>query len=145
MRISIVIFLLVLSANIFSQEVPNHTWKIVVKDSLTADQNYALLEKTLVANDFRIEREGREQKTVRSAIKQVDNSGSTYFLKFTINQGVIEVSGEWNANTVLYLNGIKTKSTFAQIENRGGRIGEVFEKMKDLALKLGGSQFYIFD
>ena len=141
---SIFVFLLFLACNSFSQEVPNHTWKIIVKDSLTADQNLVLVSQTLLANDFAIENTDPGSHKIISAIKQLENSSSTYFLEFTVLAGVIEVTGEWNANTTIYFQGVKSKSTFKPIENRGGRFGELFIKMNDFALKMSGSYFYVF-
>ena len=139
------LFFLLVSCTCFSQEVPNHTWKIIVKDSLSADQNLAFVGQTLKANDFAIENFDSKIFTMQSAIKHINDSRTTYFLNFAVKSGVIEVTGEWNANTSIYLNGVRSESAFGQIENRGGRIGEVFEIMKNFALKLGGSQSYIFD
>lgn len=141
----LLIFFLFVTATCFSQEVPNHTWKIVVKDSLTVDQNFALVVQKLLENDFSIQNKDPKSFTIQSTIKQIDKSRITYFLKFLIKPGVIEVTGEWNTNTPIYLNGIRSESTFGQIENRGGRIGEVFEMMKSFAAKLGGIQSYVFD
>jgi len=139
----LVVFLF--TSHCFAQEVPNHTWKIVIKDSLSADRNFELVNQTLKTNGFSIESKDLSNKSVRSSMKQIDNSSITYFFKFEIRDGVIEVAGELNPNTAIYINGVKTQSTFITIENWGGRFTEVFNKMNDFALKLRGSHTYIFD
>ena len=115
-------------------QAPKKTYKIVVKNELTADQNFTLVGKSLAENDFMIEVKDKEFKTIRTASKSIDKTARGLRLLFSIRDHEISVTGQ------------ATVATFSQIvlKGKGGPFVQLcFEQMQEFAMKLGATVEFI--
>lgn len=115
---------------------PKKTYEIVVKNELTADQNFTLVGQTLADNDFVIDVKDKEFKTIKTASKNLDNTARGLRLIFSIRDHEISITGQG------------TVASFSQpvIMGQGGSfIQKCFAKMQEFAMKLGSNLEYITD
>lgn len=126
---------------------PKKTWKILVKNNLSADDNFALVGRTLAENDFTIDKKDKEFYTIKTANKEIGKSISgTYFLTFIIKSNTIAVTGQYNTGLSLDFGSVRSENEFEKIRNIGGRGSwpqKSFMKMHDFALLLGSQVEYI--
>jgi len=160
---SILTFVLILvSVSLFAQDdvygpaekksdgpqVPKKTWKILIKTSLSADENFTLVGRTLADNDLQIETKDKEFYTIKTAPQEVGKAMGRYFLNFSIRDKVIAVTGQANADISITVYGVKQETQFEKIINKGSRsscMSLAFIKMNDFAQKLGNDVEYIVD
>ena len=149
MKKMVFILAVLLSFSSLAQEIPKHTWKIVIKNTLSADENFTLVGRTLAENDYTIDTKDKEFYTIKTSVREIGKSlTGTYYLNFAIKEGSISITGQYDAAMELNLGGVTAKSSPDKIENIGGR-GSCprisFGKMNDFALKLGSDPEYITD
>jgi len=126
--------------------IPKKAWKILIKNNLTADENFALVGRTLAENDFTIDTKDKEFFTIKSGTKDVGKVSGRYFFTFSVRDNVISVTGQTNSDVSLSFGYAKSESSFEKIANRGAKlsyIGISFARMNEFALKLGPTVEYI--
>lgn len=114
--------------------IPKKTYKVLVKNELTADENFTLVGQTLTDNDFVIDVKDKEYKTIKTFPLSMDNTTRGLRLVFIIRDHEISVSGQ------------ATLATLSQpVKNRvgGAFLQKCFNRMHDFALKLGNNLEYI--
>lgn len=145
MKNLILIFVLAFNLSAFA-EAPKKAWKIVIKNTLTADENFALVGRTLADNDYTIESKDKEFFTIKTGPREVGKISGRYFLSFSIRDKAIAVTGQTNCDVSISIYGAKSESSFEKISNRGARVsymGYAFNHMNEFALKLGSDVQYI--
>jgi hypothetical protein len=127
---------------------PRETWKIVVKNNLSADKNDALVDSIQVAKSFILQSSDKQTNTVKVATKNnFKKKIVTYLYTISINDKSITVTGLFSTNIAV---GPKydsiTEAKFKRISNKGikGAIHqETFGKMQSLAALLGKNLEYV--
>lgn len=138
--------LLFFSLNCFGQDAPKGTNKIIIKDTLTADQNYTLIGRTLAENGYTIESKDKEFGIIKSGPKSALGTRTTYFLTFSIKDNGIVIAGQVNPNLSMQFSGMKIEPSYSPIINRGGGSwGRAFKEMDGFASLLGGDKSYFKD
>ena len=141
------ILLLIITCSIasFGQQ-PKKTWKIIVKNTLKADENFTLVGRTLIENDYFIDSKDKEFLTIKSGAREVGNVSGRYFLTIAVRDSMIYVTGQTNADISITMYGVKSESEFEKISNKGARVSCMniaFNHMNDFALKLGTNVEYV--
>ena len=114
--------------------IPKKTYKILVKNELTADENFKLVGQTLTSNDFVVDVKDKEYRTIKTFPLSMDNTTRGLRLVFIIRDHEISVSGE------------ATLATLSQpVKNRvgGAFLQKCFNRMRDFVLKLGNNLQYV--
>lgn len=149
MKKLIFVLLVVLNISAFGQEIPKRAWKIVIKNTLSADENFSLIGRTLADNDYIIESKDKEFGTIKTGIRSAPGNGSgRYFFTFSAREGAIAITGQTNSDISINLGGVRAESAFEKISNRGSKrsyMMKAFVLMNEFALKLGSNQEYITD
>ncbi len=139
------ILLLLIACNLcaFSEpkEVPHKTYKIIVKNNLSADENFALAGRTLIDNDYTIAIKDKDFYTIKTAKRELYKSRmGSYFLNFSIKDHSISVTGECFADLTLNFGGVRTENSSFKICYKGmnGSLEkDAFIRMADFAKKMG--------
>ncbi len=103
------------------EKPPKKTWKIVIKNSNTREDNYKLIGQTLIDNDFSIEKKDAEYFTFETAPKTTDDNTSSYYLKFIAKDNLIVLTGMAKSLITMKIGGINIDSEYAKIRNIGMR------------------------
>lgn len=137
----IILLVSCLSALAEPKEVPKRTYKIIVKNELSADENFSLVGRTLIENDWLIESKDKDFYTIKTGIKQMYKMRSgSYFLTFAIKEKSISVTGQCSPDVELDFGGVRTDKTYFKICYKGmnGSIDkDAFIKMAEFTKKLG--------
>ena len=131
-----------------TNQAPKKAWKILIKNNLTADENFTLVGRTLADNDFTIEAKDKEFYTIKTAPREVGKISGRYFLSFSIRDKTISVTGQGTVDISLDLGGVKAESAFGKIQNRGmqGLFDKIaFNRMQEFAMLLGKDVEYVVD
>jgi len=136
------IFLLLnLSTHSEPKEVPKKTYKIIVKNNLSAYDNFLMVGRALVDNDYTIESKDKDFYTIKTAKRELYNSRTgSYFLNFAIKAHSISVSGECFADLTINFGGIRSENSSFRICYKGmnGSLEkDAFREMAEFAKKLG--------
>lgn len=132
-----------------SPEIPKKTWKIIVKNNLSASDNFRLAGQKLIEDDFTIEKKDADFYQLKSSARQIKGINGQYFLKIIASDNQIIVTGEVKVNVEINFGyATSTDDLWDRIENKGMKgspIRKSFEQMNDFALKLGGEISYFTD
>lgn len=127
------------------EDAPKKTSKIIIKNNLTADDNYKIIGQTLLDNGYSIGLKDKEFYVMESGWAEVKNIGASYLiLSFRIKDGTIELSGYLFCS----MNGLnpsgRPKDIGEIINNRGMKRSPLllsFQQMFDFALLLPHNSF----
>lgn len=143
MKKLLLLFVLIGSIQAIAQEIPKKAYKIIIKNTLTADENFNLVGRTLADNDFTIESKDKEFGMIKTGIKPNGRFSQTFFYTFAIKQNEIAISGQWSVNASMNFGGATAENSFWKIEYTNGEFKRVFNSMNTFALKLGSDLKYI--
>ena len=122
-------------------EYPRKAYKIIVKNNLSADENYVLVGKTLLDNDWVIESKDKDFHTIKTAIREMYKSRTgSYFLNFTIKDKAIAIMGQCYVDLTMRIGFVESTNASYKISYKGmdGNLNKnAFLKMADFAKKLG--------
>ena len=118
------ILLLLIACNLceFSEpkEFPHKTYKIIVKNNLSADENFTLTGRTLIDNDYTIAIKDKDFYTIKTAKRELYKSRmGSYFLNFSNKDHSISVTGECFADLTLNFGGVRTENSSFKICYKG--------------------------
>ena len=128
------LILVVLSLQLNAQEAPKKTFKLVVKNELTAEQNFNLVGRSLAESDFVIAVKDKEFNIITTSPKNLDNTARGLRLVFSIRDHEISVTGQ------------ATVATLSQAvrKGQGGAFVQLcFTKMQEFTVKLGPNLEYV--
>jgi len=130
-------------------QAPKKAWKIIIRNSLTADENFTMVGRTLADNDFTIETKDKEFYTIKTTIRDIKKEAGRYFLSFSVRDNVISITGQAILDVnVSFVSGITKEAAFGKIQNRGmqGSFDKAaFVEMQKFALLLGKDLEYVVD
>lgn len=140
----LVIFCLALSAQ---TEIPKKAYKIIIKNSLSAEENFNLAGKTLIDNDYIIENKDKDFGTIKTGKKEIFKSRvGSFVINISVKENSISLTGQWSADIELNFGGAKSTNELYKLEYKGlpgdTRLA-AFKKMNEFALKLGTDIQYI--
>ena len=128
---------------------PKKTWKIVVKNDLSADENFNLVGRTLIENDYLIENKDKDFYTIKTTPSATDgNKAIIHFLYFVIKDKSIVVTGKSLVDVSFAISGVRRDDAFDKISNigmKGSPARITYFAMHSFALKLGSDIEYIND
>lgn len=123
------------------KEVPKRTYKIIVKNELSADDNFTLVGRTLIDNDWTIGSKDKDFYTIKSGSRELYKSGTgSYSLDFAIKNKSISITGTCTVDITLNFGGAESTNSSYRICYKGmnGSIPkDAFIKMAEFAKKLG--------
>jgi hypothetical protein len=130
--------------------VPKQTWKIVVKNNLSVDQNIALVDTALVNEFLFIRAKDKTGNILKVATKaNFKKFVVTYLFTLEIKDHAITVTGKYSKNLLLALNyDEKAEASFSKISYRGfkGAMPQAtFTKMLSFSRLLGKDFEYVKD
>ena len=130
-----------------TSDVPRLTYKIIIKNALTADENFNFVGRALIENDYQIETKDKDFYTIKSSPREIYKSRpGSYFLTFAVKNNEIDVTGQFACDIDLIIGVTKTDNSYSKICLRGmsGSIGrDAFIRMSEFAKKLGTEFEYI--
>ena len=140
MKKLLLIVLLFCSIMGFSQSIiPKKAYKIIIINTLSAEENFILVGNTLASNDFTIESKDKEFGMIKTAVKLSGVWYTSHFYIFIIKQGEINITGQWSP-----ANSIGESSSFL-ITNKAEVPKKLFNKMNNFALQLNPKLKYIVE
>jgi hypothetical protein len=131
-------------------KVPKKTWEIVVKNNLSVDKNFALVDTALVNEFLFIRSKDKTGNIIKISTKaNFKKSVVTYLFTLAIKDNSITVTGKYSRNILLALNyDDKAEASFSKISYDGlkGNIHQTtFEKMLSFARLLGKDFEFVKD
>lgn len=115
-KIMIVFFMIVCNFSAFAEgktkdkeneiQAPKKAWKIIIKNNLSTDDNFALVGRILIENDYTIDKKDKEFGTIETAKSKIfKNRAGSYLLNISVKNNVITLTGKWSADIELVLYG----------------------------------------
>ncbi|KIA92901.1 hypothetical protein OA93_22770 [Flavobacterium sp. KMS] len=126
------------------QDPPKKTWKILVKNNKTAEENFKMIGQTLIENNYSIEKKDKEFLFIQTSPKNLQKLNASYFLNFTFKDNLIILSGMSKMNISINFGSITTESNYEKIINKGMRgsiMKESFNEMLQFATLLPKSEY----
>lgn len=123
---------------------PKKTWKILIKNSNSKEDNYKLIGQTLIDNDFSIEKRDIDYLTLETTPKATDDNTSSYYLKFVAKDNLIVLTGMGKSLLTMSIGGININNEYSKIRNigmRGSVVKEQFNSMLNFAKLFIDSEF----
>jgi len=98
MKNNLITLLLLTSISIMGQsriisKPPKKTWKILIKNSNTKEDNYNMIGQIIIDNDLTIERKDIDYLTLETAPTVTNGHTSIYYLKFVAKDNLIVLTG----------------------------------------------------
>jgi hypothetical protein len=149
MKIHLIILLFLTSMLAIGQTTtidkpPKKTWKILIKNSNSKEDNYKLIGQTLIDNDFSIEKRDIDYLTLETTPKATDDNTSSYYLKFVAKDNLIVLTGMGKSLLTMSIGGININNEYSKIRNigmRGSVVKEQFNSMLNFAKLFIDSEF----
>lgn len=149
MKIHLIILLFLTSMLAIGQTTtidkpPKKTWKILIKNSNSKEDNYKLIGQTLIDNDFSIEKRDIDYLTLETTPKATDDNTSSYYLKFVAKNNLIVLTGMGKSLLTMSIGGININNEYSKIRNigmRGSVVKEQFNSMLNFAKLFIDSEF----
>ena len=149
MKIHLIILLFLTSIIAIGQvntidKPPKKTWKILIKNSNSKEDNYKLIGQTLIDNDFSIEKRDIDYLTLETTPKATDDNTSSYYLKFVAKDNLIVLTGMGKSLLTMSIGGININNEYSKIRNigmRGSVVKEQFNSMLNFAKLFIDSEF----
>jgi hypothetical protein len=123
---------------------PKKTWKILIKNSNSKEDNYKLIGQTLIDNDFSIEKRDIDYLTLETTPKATDDNTSSYYLKFVAKDNLIVLTGMGKSLLTMSIGVININNEYSKIRNigmRGSVVKEQFNSMLNSAKLFLDSEF----
>lgn len=121
---------------------PKNSTKIMISNSLTAQENFLLVSQKLLGNDYYIESKDKELFYLKTQQKPINKWTGVYFLNIVAFDNKIQITGMMNSTQEITISGITTKSEFTPIILKGGLYKECFILMDSFAKKIEGDISY---
>lgn len=139
------LFLFILPITLFAQDIPKGASKIIINNELSAKDNFNLIVKTLLDNDYFIDTKDTELFTVKTQPKKVNKWTGLYFLNIRTMDKEIQLSGMFKTGLDITVSGVRSTDEYDTITYKGMK-GSLFilafEKMDEIASKFKGSKSY---
>lgn len=115
---------------------PKKTWKILIKNSSSKEDNFRLVGQTLIDNDFSIEKKDAEYHTLESSPKSTNGNASSFYLKFVAKDNLIILTGMAKSLISMSIGNINIDNEYSKIKNigmRGSVSKDEFDSMMNFA------------
>jgi len=134
------ILLLLLPIGLFAQDKGSS--KIFIKNELSAKDNYTLIVKSLMDNDYFIETKDLETLYIKTQPKPVNKNMGLYYLNIRSLDKQIQISGLFKTGIEINFGGVNSTDNYGPIILKGGFYKVAFENMNNFALKIEGDKTY---
>ena len=150
MKILILILLLFCTTQLtFSQSTsiedpPKKTWKILIRNNKSAEENFTLIGKTIIENDFSIEKKDKEFFSIQTSPIRLEKLNALYYLNFITKDSLIILTGMSKINLSINYGGVTSESSYDKIINKGmnGSVAkESFKEMLRFAAFISQSKY----
>jgi len=106
----LVIFPIVL----FAQDIPKGASKIIINNELSAKDNFDLIVKTLLDNDYFIDIKDPETFIIKTEPKKPLKGHGLYYMNIRAIDKGIHISGMWKSGIELSLNGVNSTDSYCK-------------------------------
>jgi len=113
---------------------PKKTWKILIKNNKSAEENFTLIGNTIIENDFSIEKKDKEFLSIQTSPKSLQKLNALYYFNFTFKDRLIILTGMSKVNISMNFGGITSESSYDKIINKGMK-GSVYKESFNEMLK----------
>lgn len=127
---------------LFAQDIPKGATKIIINNELSAKNNFDLVIKNLLENDYFIAIKDSETFTIKTEPKKPVKGHGLYFLNILAIDKEVHISGMWKSGIELSLNGANLTDSYEPIIKRGGAYIPIFDNMDNFASKLNSNKKY---
>ena len=127
---------------LFAQDIPKGASKIIINNELSAKDNFDLVIKTLLDNDYFIAIKDSEMFTIKTEPKKPSKGHGFYYMNIRAIDKEIRISGMWKSGIELSLNGVNSTDSYEPIIKRGGAYIPIFDNMDNFASKLNSTKIY---
>lgn len=122
--------------------------RIIIKNDLSAEENFMLIKKTLSENEIEIASQDSESKQLKSGIIPLENrlgSKANYYMLFFVKEGRVSIKGFYKSGLssggfITLEDGYQSAKYF-----KPKKRNIVFEKMVSLSKSIPGQMFYASD
>ena len=134
--------LLFFPVGLFAQDIPKGATKIIINNELSAKDNFDLVIKNLLDNDYFIATKDSETYTIKTEPKKPVKGHGLYYMNIRAIDKEIHISGMWKSGIELSLNGVNSTDSYEPIIKRGGAYIPIFDNMDNFATSLKGIKSY---
>jgi len=127
---------------LFAQDIPKGATKIIINNELSAKDNFDLVIKNLLDNDYFIATKDSETFTIKIEPKKPVKGHGLYYMNIRAIDKEIRISGMWKSGIELSLNGVNSTDSYEPIIKRGGAYIPIFDNMDNFASKLNSNKKY---
>lgn len=138
----IFLFLFIFPIVLFAQDIPKGTTKIIINNELSAKDNFDLIIKTLLDNDYFIAIKDSETFTIKTEPKKPVKGHGLYYMNIRAVDKEVHISGMWKSGIELSLGGVNSTDSYEPIIKRGGAYIPIFDNINNFASKLIGNKIY---
>jgi hypothetical protein len=127
---------------LFAQDIPKGATKIIINNELSAKDNFDLVIKNLLDNDYFIATKDSETFTIKTEPKKPVKGHGLYYMNIRSIDKEVHISGMWKSGIELSLNGVNSTDSYEPIIKRGGAYIPIFDNMDNFATSLKGIKSY---
>ena len=127
---------------LFAQDIPKGATKIIINNELSAKDNFDLVIKNLLDNDYFIATKDSETFTIKTEPKKPIKGHGLYYMNIRAIDKEVHISGMWKSGIELSLNGVNSTDSYEPIIKRGGAYIPIFDNMDNFASKLNSNKIY---
>jgi hypothetical protein len=127
---------------LLAQDIPKGATKIIINNELSAKDNFDLIIKTLLDNDYFIAIKDSETFTLKTEPKKPVKGHGLYYMNIRGIDKEVHISGMWKSGIELSLNGVNSTDSYEPIIKRGGAYIPIFDNMDNFASKLNSTKIY---
>jgi hypothetical protein len=138
----IILFLFLIPVGLFAQDIPKGTTKIIIYNELSSKDNFDLVIKNLLDNDYFIAIKDSETFTLKTEPKKPVKGHGLYYMNIRAIDKEVHISGMWKSGIELSLNGVNSTDSYEPIIKRGGAYIPIFDNMDNFASKLNSNKIY---
>lgn len=138
-------FFILISINLFGQEIPKKANKIIVSNEKMAADNFVFVKQLLADKGIEIANQDKDINQIKSGNVVITKYGASGYFIFNCKDKSVIVTGMFKAGYEVSFGGVKGTDDYQTIEYRGmsGSLFRAsFEKMNDFAKLLGPTLKY---
>lgn len=72
---------------------PKKAWKILIRNNKSAEENFTMVGKILIENDYQIEKKDKEFLTFQTSPKNLRKLNASYYFNFYFKDSLIVLTG----------------------------------------------------
>jgi len=137
---TIITLLVLLPVVLFAQDIPKKTSKIIIHNNLNAEDNFKLVGRTVLQNDYQIEKKDKDFGTIqteRQSYSKPFRLSYSWYFDFVISDNKIVLTGKMTSDELdVNSNTFASSDNWEKIQKRGMKKSlywNTFQKMKEFS------------